>query len=276
MLEIIGDMLPTSKKTTTKQKIAFWFPYLLMCGLMGLPFFDWFDDLFGEKFGLFPKDFLQKTAIQGSQEIFGDNEVGKLAGNIAMYGAPAAFDIDMSKRAGLAAIMPQNLSDFLLGATGSTITGFVGNMFDGTVNGTEGAYLNALRSISPGLYNIYAAFEGETLGARGRKTSVYNTFYERLIRGAGFKSVDESLATDIQRITYNERAKLTKEKQKAVDAFIMSPTTENAQRLKELGVRPDTVKKERERKQADRLGRVQAGMTKAEREKNQYLLDFAR
>ncbi|MBQ7630637.1 MAG: hypothetical protein IJS81_10570, partial [Selenomonadaceae bacterium] len=264
MLEVIGDFLPMNKKTSMQQKIAFWFPYLLMCGLMGLPFLDWLDDLFGEKFGLFPKDFLQKTAIKGSQAFFGDNELGRMAGKIAMYGAPAAFNIDISKRAGLSAIMPEDLWSLLLGATGSTVTGFTKNVFDGVVNDTDGAYLNALRSISPGVYNFYAAFEGETLGTRGRKTSVYESMYDRIIRGAGFKSVDESLATDIQRITYNERDKLTKEKQRAVDAFIKEPTAANAKILKELGVKPDTVKKERERKKLDRLGRVKAGLTKAE------------
>ncbi|MBR5913985.1 MAG: hypothetical protein IKZ58_06455 [Selenomonadaceae bacterium] len=276
-LEVIADMLPTSQKTTFAQKAAFWLPYLLTCGLMGLPFIDWLDKMFGEKLGLFPKDFLQKVAIKGSQMVFGDNDVGKLAGKIAMYGASAALNIDMSQRAGLSGIMPRDLQSFLLGATGSTIFGFGSNIADGVINGTDGAYLNALRSVSPGLYNIYVAlFEGETLGTRGRKTSVYENMYDRLIRGMGFKSVDESLATDIQRITYNERDQLTKEKQRAVDAFIKDPSSENTKRLKELVIKPDTVKKERERKQLDRLGRVQAGMTKAELEKNQYLLDFAR
>lgn len=49
-LEVIADFLPMSKKTNRAQKAAFWFPYLLTCGLMGLPALDWFDDLFGKNF----------------------------------------------------------------------------------------------------------------------------------------------------------------------------------------------------------------------------------
>ena len=176
----------------------------------------------------------------------------------------------------MADIVPQSLPDFLLGATGSKIVDFTKNMIKGYAGTEEGAYLNALRNISPGLYNIYAAFEGESFGSRGRRTSIYENLYDRIIRGIGFKSVDESLATDIQRITSRDREVLNKEKQKAVDAYISNPNAENLKRIKELGIKPKTVKDERERKKLDKLGRVDFGETKKERQQNQYLFDFAK
>ena len=265
-LEVIADFLPQSKKTNFKQKAAFWIPYLLICGLGGIPALDWLDEIFNEKLGLFPKDFLQKLCIQGSREIFGDNEAGRTIGKIAMYGAPALLNVDVSKRAGLANMVPQDM----YGAAISKVFGAGTNM-------VKGDYANALRSVSPGLFNIYAAtVAGETKGARGRKVSIYEDVWGRIIRGIGFNSVDESLATDIQRINYNERDEKVKEDQRAIDAYIEDPSPENLKLLKELKIKPDRVKEERKKKQLDRKGRLEQNMTKAERKRNQYLLDFAK
>ena len=66
MLEIWKDMFPYfSKKTTTEQKRAFWIPYFLMVGLLGLiPAFDWLDEEIYDKTGMSPKDGLQKGVIK--------------------------------------------------------------------------------------------------------------------------------------------------------------------------------------------------------------------
>ncbi|MBQ3451781.1 MAG: hypothetical protein IJG32_05925, partial [Selenomonadaceae bacterium] len=90
-LEVIADFLPQNKKTTFKQKAAFWIPYFFMSGLIGfIPFFDWGDDKLSKNFNIFPKDFMQKLVIQGTQEIFGkDSEAGRMVGKVIMYGAPA-------------------------------------------------------------------------------------------------------------------------------------------------------------------------------------------
>lgn len=122
-LEVIADFLPQNKKTTFKQKASFGIPYFFACDLIGfIPFFDWGDDLLSEKFNLFPKDFMQKLIIQGAQEIFGEDiETGKMVDKVIMFGA-----------------------------TGSTIWGASTNL-------AQGNYANALRSVSPGLFNIYSA-----------------------------------------------------------------------------------------------------------------------
>lgn len=266
-LEVISDMI-SGRKTTRAQKIAFWLPYFAMVGLMGfLPAFDWLDELIYENTEWSPRDTMQKNIMKFT----GNNETGKVFGKFLMYGGGALFNVDTSKRAGMSDIIPQSLG----GATISKIYGFVSNISKGFFIGEEGAYMNALRNVSPGLYNIYAAVEGESFGSRGRRTSIYEDLNDRIIRGIGFKSVDESLAGDIQRITSHERAILTKEKQRAVDAYIAEPTAENLKRIKELGIKPTTVKKERQRKKMNKLGRIDFGETKKERQQNQYLFDFA-
>ena len=82
-MEVLADFMPWNGKTTKMQKAMFWFPYLLTCGLMGLPFLDWLDDLLGEKRGIFPKDFLQECAMDGARAVFGDGEIGKMAAKMA-------------------------------------------------------------------------------------------------------------------------------------------------------------------------------------------------
>ena len=234
------------------------------------PFFDWGDKFLNEKFKLFPKDFLQKLVIQGTQEIFGkDSDAGKLVGKVIMYGAPALANVDISGRTGLASIMPQETSNLLFGATGSTIYGVGTNL-------AQGNSLRALQSLSPGLYNIVAAILGETRDARNRKISAYEEMHDRIVRGLGFKSVDESLAVDVQRINFNERDENKKREQRAIDAYIEDSSPENLKRLKELGISGKRVKEERGKKNLTRLERFEQNMTKDERKRNQYLLDFAR
>ena len=62
----------------------------------------------------------------------------------------------------------------------------------------------------------------------------------------------------------------------ATDEDKLAIAEENARRLKELGVRPDTVKKERQRKKQNRLSRIEGAMTKQERKDYQDLLKFGR
>ena len=270
-LEVIFDML--SKKTTTTQKRAFWLPYFLMCGLLGLfPAFDWLDNFIYDVTGWSPKDATQKNLMKFA----GDNEAMKTAAKTLMYGGGALVGVNTAGRVGMADIMPRSFTDFMLGATGSKIVDFGKNMAKGIFKEEDGAYANALRNISPGIFNIYAAATGEILGNRGRRMSVYEDLHDRIIRGIGFKSVEESLAGDVQRITSREREQLNKEKQQAVDAYISEPTAENFKRIKELGIRPDTIKKERQRKKLDKLERIDFGETKKEHQQNQYLFDFAK
>ena len=261
-LEVIGDFLPNSEKTTFRQKASFWLPYLLICGLNGIPFLDWLDDFFGEKFSLFPKDFLQKLCIKGAPEIFGDT-LGKAIGKIAMYGAPSLLGVDVSKRAGLATITLPDLG----GATASTI-------YDTGVNLAQGNGLNALRSVSPGLYNWVAAGLGETHDSRGRKLSVYENLQDRLIRGIGFNTFEETYLKDIHRIKNNEQRKVTKEEHRAIDDYIDNPTSENLKRLKELKISPARVKEERKKKKQNSLERFQDTIPKKRQKDSAYLFNL--
>jgi hypothetical protein len=257
-MEVVADMFPTSTKSTKAQKAIFWGMYLLTAGLLQVPLFDWWDKLFGGK------DKIQKYIMEAT----GDSPLARQLAITAMYGLAANAGVDMSRRVGLADVIPSEGKNLVPPAINKPIS-FAQDM-------AAGNYANAVRDVSPGLYNQYAAWvAGASEGSRGRTNGVYDDMYSKMLRAAGFTSTDERIASDIQRITYNQKDEKAKEKQKAIDEFIDNPTNENAKRLKELGVKPSTVKKERERKKRSKLDRIKVDMSKEEMKRNKDLFRFA-
>ena len=268
-LEVMADMC--SNATGSKQKLAFWGMYFIVCGLLQVPALDWLDKLLGENM----KTFVQKSIM----EVCGDSAIGQIVGKTAMYGVLSNFGVDISARAGMADVIPTDLKNLLQGPTISRAGGIVeegGNLAMSLVSDSaNGSVASFVRALSPGMYNIYSAATGEKVGKRDRVTSYYEGAWERILRAAGFQSTDERISSDMERIVSKERSGLTKEKQEAVDAFIANPTGANAKRLKELGVSPKTVKQERERKKQDRAGRMKGKMTAEEQKRYKEMMKFA-
>lgn len=262
-LEVMADMC--SPRTSRKQKLIFWGTYLLAAGLCGLPALDWLDQLLAWVLGTKSPKLAAQAAIM---EAAGGTPVGKFIGRMAMYGLPSALvGVDLSNRVGLSDVVPTELKGFLP-PLATKIPQFVHDIF-------SDAKINAVRDFSPAIYNQIAAWgTGESYGKRGRVNTEYNTFYDKLLRSIGFKSTDERIDSDIRRITSQRRSELTKRKQDAVDAYIDNPTSENQKKLKDLGIKDSTVKKERERKKEDSYNRTRSGMTKKEAAENKQLLDF--
>lgn len=258
-LEVMGDFL--GKSTSAKQKAMFWGMYFLLAGAMGIPALDWLDDFLGERSGFYSKDELQKIILK----VTGGN---KLLAVVAMYGAPALANINMSNRAGLSDVIPTSIGDFAgaaLSKTGRLIQDLSG-----------GNYASALRDVSPGLYNLYAAGSGESYGKRGRLNDRYVGVWDRILRAVGFRSVDESAPVDMQRIISHEKSQASKEKQEAQDAYIKNPSGENAAKLKALGVDPKAVKKEQSKKGMTREQRMEQTVPKKDKARYQQYIDFAK
>lgn len=261
-LEVMADMC--SPRTSRKQKLIFWGTYLLAAGLCGLPALDWLDEVLGWVFGKSPKLAAQEAIMEAA----GGTPVGKFIGRMAMYGLPSSLvGVDLSNRVGLSDVVPTELKNFLP-PLATKIPQFMQDIF-------SEAKINAVRDFSPAIYNQIAAWgTGKSYDKRGRINAEYNTFYDKLLRSIGFKSTDERVDSDIRRITSERRSELTKKKQEAVDAYIAHPTPQNMQKLKDLGIKDSTVKKERERKKEDSYNRTKGGMTKKEAQENQQLLNF--
>lgn len=259
-LEVMADMFPTNSKTNRKQKAIFWGTYFLAAGLMGLPMLDFFDKWpFDEKLKLSVEECLMEAA--------GDDPLGKKLATAALFGVAAAVPgIDLSNRAGLSDVIPTRGSD-LMGATLSKTANLISDSLKG--NG-----MSAIRDVSPGIYNIVAAARGYSEGKRGRVNDRYNTFYDKVLRAMGFKSTDERVNSDIDRIINMRKTKEIQEKQDAIDAYLEDPSTENAIRLKALGVKPKAVADERKKKQQSRRERTQSGMSKPKQKENEQLIQF--
>lgn len=259
-LEVMADMFPTNSKTSRKQKAIFWGTYFLAAGLMGLPMLDFFDKWpFDEKLKLSVEECLMEVA--------GDNPLGKKLATAALFGVAAAvLGIDLSNRAGLSDVIPTRGSD-LMGPALSKVANLISDSLKG--NG-----MSAIRDVSPGIYNVMAAARGYSEGKRGRVNDRYNTFYDKVLRAMGFKSTDERVNSDIDRIVNMRKKKETQEKQDAIDAYLDNPSAENARRLKALGVKPKTVADERKKKQQSRRERTQSGMSKPKQQENERLMQF--
>jgi len=260
-LEVMSDFSPWSKTTSRKQKVMFWAMYAMLCGAMGVPALDWLDEIFGEKTGFYLKDEIQKLVIS--------NVGNKRIAAAILYGAPALANMNISNRAGLSDVIPTSLGNLFAGPAASKLVRFAQD-FGG------GNWANALRDVSPGLYNLYAGYSGEARGKRGRLNDRYDTAWDRILRAVGYKSVEESVPVDMQRIISRDKAARTKEKQAAQDAYIESPTSENKARLKELGVNPKTVTKEAQKKQQTREQRMESTVPKKDAERYKTYVDWAK
>ena len=251
-LEVMGDVMPMlSDKTSTKQKLMFWGMYFMTCGLLGIPFLNWPDDTLQTFVGWSPKDHMQEAIMTAA----GDSKEGKMLANVAMYGLASVGGINISSRAGLSDVIPTRMLD----VGGATFGKTVNLGFDLAA----GNIPNAVRDVSPGLYNILmATYWGESEGKRGRTMTRYEDTWSRILRGAGFRSVKESNVADVERIMKRNNKKKQQEEQEAIDAYIENPSGKNGMRLKELGISPKRVQAEREKKKMDRTERLTDGMSK--------------
>ena len=278
-LEVMADFMPDFPglrklgsydnihlhKYSAKQKAMFWGMFFLMSGLMGVPALDWLDDLFAnllpKAFGTDPhstKDFFTKLIVE--------NIHNKALAKAMLYGASGVFNINLSSRAGLSDVIPSSMGDF----AGPTLSKGARLVKDYNENN----WPSMLRDVSPGMYNLYAAYAGESRGKRDRLNDRYVTAWDRILRAVGFRSVDETIPTDMQRIISRDKAAATKERQEAQDAYIQNPTSENKQRLKDLGIKEKDVQKEATKKNQTREERTQGTVPKKDKDKYKPLTDF--
>ena len=258
-LEVMADFSPWSKKTSRAQKAMFWGMYFMLAGVLGIPALDWFDDEFG---GL--KDDIQSFIIRS---------VGnKKLAEVIMYGMPALAGMNLSSRAGLSDVIPTQGIDL----TGPLASKLYQLKRDGTRWLYQGGdWATVLRDVSPGMYNLVAAYRGETYDRRGRVNDRYTTTWDRIMRAVGFKSTDESISTDVQRIIRNQKSKRTTEEQGAIDAAIKDPSSKNLAKLKELGISPKRFQDEKAKKGTTKNERTSKSVPKRQRQDYDYLLNFA-
>lgn len=270
--ELMKDML--GKNTNKKQKMVFWGGYLFLSGAFGLPAEALFWDIIASILDIDPELAIKEFLLECNK----DGDFGTtVAVRTLMYGFFSNFGIDISSRFGMADIIPTTGPDYnanaswltktlsaVAGPTGTTIAQVASNSTQinlDTFRSSDPAFLNTLRAISPMLYNVITAWTGESYDYRGRITNKYDGAWDRLVRFMGFRSLDESVATDVQSIKYYKMEKEAKEKQDAIDNYLDAEEAGKSlapyvRKLNELGVKRSTIVKARKDRKKDRRERL--------------------
>ena len=263
-LEAMKDFLPFfGKGTTKKQKAIFWGTYFAMAGLFQIPFANILGLLIMGITGDDPEKEAKKSLIELAENYPSLKPLAK----IGMYGIGTFANIDITSRVGIGDAVPDDLQS-LFGPAASTLFNVAKSAYSGD-NWTK-----QVRNVSPGLGNLLMAAQGNSVGKRGRVNQEYMTPYQRLLRGMGFQSTDESDSYLIQSILSSEKKKASSKKQQLIDEYIANPTGENARKLKNAGIKPSTVKAEQKKKKLDTKGRTESSMNKNDKKQYQYLLDW--
>lgn len=263
-LEAMKDFLPFfGKGTTKKQKAIFWGTYFAMAGLFQIPFANILGLLIMGITGDDPEKEAKKSLIELAENYPSLKPLAK----IGMYGIGTFANIDITSRVGIGDAVPDDLQS-LFGPAASTLFNVAKSAYSGD-NWTK-----QVRNVSPGLGNLLMAAQGNSVGKRGRVNQEYTTPYQRLLRGMGFQSTDESDSYLIQSILSSEKKKASSKKQQLIDEYIANPTGENARKLKNAGIKPSTVKAEQKKKKLDTKGRTESTMNKNDKKQYQYLLDW--
>lgn len=279
-MELMWEFMPWSNKTTAGQKLRLWLPLMAISGVWGIPGFallvgptlGWLlkvlFDAEGDDWETIVKNYTIKAAA--------GNKALEAGVKVAWYGVGAFAGIDISKRVGIGEAgsmprMPDSAWEFVMstlgGPAGRTLYGFVTKSFNADPVG-------AVSALSPAAGGLVAAWRGHKDDDRGRPKTTYDTVKERLIRAAGFRTIQEAEESDAKRIDSSIKRDDTKKRQKAIDAYVNNPTKENRDKLRELRVSPSSVRTAVKNQSLTDYERSRKSMTRDERRRTQYLDDF--
>lgn len=262
-MEVISDFLPVLGNTTTKQKLEFFIPYLLVSGIWNaFPF----EDALLSLLKLLGFDDPEKEAKRAMMEWAGNNADRKALVNVANYGAGAIVGVDISQRVGLKGVVPETSNIVTGGPLGSTTVQLAKAVLNGDTNG-------AMKAISPAAGNIYGAVAGYNTDSKGRKTVDYDTG-DRIARGLGFRTIREANATDAQNIVYNYKEQKKNDRAKAKSEYLKDPSSSNRQKLKEMGYSDKEIKALKDDKKSTRVERSQSGLSKEDKKKLKPVFDY--
>lgn len=262
-MEVISDFLPILGNTTTKQKLEFFIPYLLVSGIWNaFPF----EDALLSLLKLLGFDDPEKEAKRAMMEWAGSNPDRKALVNVANYGAGAIVGVDISQRVGLKGVVPETSNIVTGGPLGSTTVQLAKAVLNGDANG-------AMKAISPAAGNIYGAVAGYNTDSKGRKTVDYDT-RDRIVRGLGFRTIKEANATDAQSIVYNYKEQKKNDRAKAKSEYLKDPSSGNRQKLKEMGYSDKEIKALKDDKKSTRVERSQVGLSKEDKKKLKPVFDY--
>lgn len=260
---------------TNSQRIRFLVPYMLATGIAGcIPFADLLNALLSTLFGGFldDDDLAKKAKAEMMKWAGKDPFLQGVVTTVTSGLLPAVTGIDISSRAGMQNFFSGeyygNKPDSSAGAIAQSLTGAtvssIGSMFSQLFNGNK---VEAIKALSPGIGNIIQGLMGETHTTHHRVASVYNTMYEQILHGLGFRHINESNTQFINSYLY-EQSKNDKEHRKdLMDKALDNPTSENMDNLKVNGITDKQLKNYKESRDKSSMERALGDETKKPKKK---------
>ena len=262
------------KDGTMGQKVRFFLPYVLMCGIPGtIPFGAIFNQIFSFLFRIATgddKDIGDEIKAEALRWA-GKDSVKKAIVNAAIYGVLApTFGIDVSKRIGISgafsgeffgAQKPESVGGMLAMQLGGPAVNTAVNMQHQLHNGNP---IEALKAFSPALGNMAQAMVGVSRTTRHRVKSRYETAYDRIIHALGFRSVDESNNSFITSYEFDRKDAETHAKQEAIMDYLDDPSEANRQRINALGIKDKAIEEARIQQERSATERAKDGRPKVE------------
>lgn len=262
------------KNGTMGQKVRFFLPYVLLCGIPGMiPFGEIFNQIFS---------FLFRYASGNDKDIgneikaealrwAGKDPTKKAIVNAAIYGVLApTFGIDVSKRIGISgafsgeffgAQKPESVGGMLAMQLGGPAVSTAVNMQHQLHNGNP---IEALKAFSPALGNMAQAMVGVSRTTRHRVKSRYETAYDRIVHAMGFRSVDESNNSFITSYEFDRKDAEKHAKQEAIMDYLDDPNEANRQRINALGIKDKAIEEARIQQERSATERAKEGRPKVE------------
>ena len=233
-----------------KQRARFLVPYLLMSGAVGaVPFGALINAVASSLVGAGGDDDndLAEEIKAEMMKWAGTDPMKRRLVNTVLYGILANANINISERVGMSNAFsgeyygnkPQSSAGALLQLFGGPLVSTVYNVATQIGNHNP---IETIKAVSPSLGNMLQAVVGETRTTHHRVGTVYEDMYSRVMHALGFRSVDETNNSFVNSYLYKQQKQEQEDRKDAMDAYIRNPSSENRQRMVDLGVKDSTFK----------------------------------
>ena len=246
-------MCKIAKEAGLKRNAEFWAGFLGLAGLGGMPFLGVAGSILNSLIGLFSGDDedlgldIKKKLMEWASE----GVLPKPVVKTILYGVLSNIGIDISSRVGMGDIL-NNDESVLAAATG---------VFGSTISGLYKASQNrdivsGFKAVSPAIGNMLQAGMGYSVDSKGRLAYRYDTVWDKVQKGIGFRDVEESIAYDKQRIYYKTRDEVREKKKEVVQDYLENRTPANKKKVFALGVTSSELRRALKKQKNDNAQRA--------------------
>lgn len=259
-MEFMMDLFSKDERTEAERRreiTRFLASYTVAAGIMGLPMLAVGDELAELLFG----KTITGTAKDAMFSWAGKDPVKNNIAQFLAYGALApTMGVDFSRNIGLGDIVPT--SD-LAGPTLTTIGKMISSIRE--QKSMDDVVLAVAHDLSPAMGNYYQFMTGKQRdwknGIDGRE---YSTG-ERLAKLAGFRTVKESVDSDMAYALYQKQTDEKNKKKALIYEYLENPSSVSKDEMRKYGIKGSDIKKAKEQIAKSKLERQEQYLPKKKR-----------